>query len=120
MARLERIFQLQLDWSEMVWRESGCPMIAFTAELDDQPGAARDALQQNLERWRRRLVAEFKAMREPPMSEAEAQLAYFQLKSFLLGQHEARRMMDDADARQLAVSAFAALLDRLERTASAA
>jgi AcrR family transcriptional regulator len=118
--RLERIFELQLDWSEKAWPQSGCPIFAFSSELDDQPGAARDSLQQGLEVWRRRLVEQFKAMRDPPVSETEAQLAYFQLKSFLLGAQDARRMMGDADARKLATDAFGALLDRLARAAPVA
>jgi AcrR family transcriptional regulator len=118
--RLERIFELQLDWSETTWPESGCPIFAFSAELDDQPGPARDSLQQGLEIWRRRIVDEFKALREPPLTDAEAQLAYFQLKSFLLGAQDARRMMGDADARRLALDAFRALLDRLEHGVRAA
>jgi AcrR family transcriptional regulator len=119
-SRLEKIFELQLDWSEREWPQSGCPMFAFSAELDDQPGAPRDALQHALDRWRRALVQEFKLIRDPPLSDATAQLAYFQLKSFLLGQQDARRMMGDADARKLALAAFAALLDRIEKTVPAA
>lgn len=117
--RLEKAFEGQLDWHELEWPESGCPIMAFSAELDDQPGPQRDALQHSLARWRRTLVEEFKLMRDPPLSEEEAQLAYFQLKSFLFGHSDARRMMGDADARKLALAAFRALLDRIERPAAA-
>jgi branched-chain amino acid transport system substrate-binding protein len=38
--------------------------------------------------------------------------AYFQMRSFVLGHSEARRMMGDTDARRSAFAAFNALLDR--------
>jgi AcrR family transcriptional regulator len=118
-ARLEKIFERQSDWSELEWPDSGCPMLAFGAELDDQPGPLRDRLRETQERWRRTLVREFKALREPPMSDDEAQLGYFQMKSYLLGQTDTRRLMMDVGARKLGSSAFTTLLDRMARPARA-
>lgn len=112
-ARLERIFLLQSDWSETEWPDSGCPIMAFSLELDDQPGPLRDRLRLSMERWRGVLVREFRALREPALAEAEAQFGYFQMKSFLLGQADSRRLMMDAGARDLGATAFQALLDRM-------
>ncbi|ACG79069.1 transcriptional regulator, TetR family [Phenylobacterium zucineum HLK1] len=117
-ARLSRIFELWLDWEEKEWAKGGCPLMAFSVELDDQPGPARDLLQKRLQQWKRTLVRQFQEMREPPLSEPEAQAAYFQMKSFALGHLDARRIMGDADARRSAQAAFAALLDRTERQAA--
>jgi AcrR family transcriptional regulator len=117
-ARLERVFDLWLDWAESEWPKSGCPITAFSTELDDQPGELRDVFQGRLQAWRKTMVREIRALREPPLSEAEAQAAYFQMKSFVLGHSDARRMMGDADARRSAHAAFDALLDRTSRIAA--
>ncbi|HET6971166.1 MAG TPA: TetR/AcrR family transcriptional regulator [Phenylobacterium sp.] len=116
--RLEGIFQRWLHWGETEWKETGCPIMALSVELDDQPGPLKDLLQGRLREFRRRVVKEFQALRDPPLSEAEAQAAYFQMKSFLLGQSDARRMMGDSDAHRAAEAAFAALLDRTARQAA--
>lgn len=110
--RLERAFELWLDWAETEWPHSGCPVIALTIELDDQPGPLRDCLQARLHTWRATMIAEFRLLRDPPLSASEAQAAYFQMRSFVLGHSEARRMMGDIDARKSAFAAFHALIDR--------
>ncbi len=112
--RLETIFTLWLDWEDRVWPDSGCPIIALSVELDDQPGPPRDLLQKSLRQWRRTLINQFIDLRDPPLSEVDAQSAYFQMKSFAMGYTDARRMMGDQDARRSAATAFAALLDRTE------
>ena len=117
-ARLEGIFERWLDWSETVWSEGGCPIVALSVELDDQPGPLRDYLQARLQQWRRTLIREFQALGDPPLPEAEAAAAYFQMKSFVLGHAEARRLMSDPLARASAQAAFQALLDRTLRLAA--
>jgi AcrR family transcriptional regulator len=116
--RLEAVFDRWLDWSEERWPESGCPIMALSVELDDQPGPLRDQLQKRLQRWRKTLVREFRLLRDPPLSEPEAQAAYFQMKSFILGHSDARRMLGDSDARRSAAAAFESLLDRTARRAA--
>jgi len=117
-ARLEVIFDRWLDWSESEWVEGGCPILALSFELDDQPGALRDSLQKRLLQWRKTLMREFRATAEPPLAEAEAAAAYFQMKSYVLGHSEARRLMGDPDARASARGAFQALLDGTSRKAA--
>lgn len=117
-ARLETIFDGWLDWCDVEWPDSGCPIMAFSIELDDQEGPLRDFLQRRLHGWRKTLVREFTAMRQPPLSEGEAQAGYFQMKSFVLGHADARRMMGDVDARRCSKAAFEALLDRTQRAAA--
>jgi AcrR family transcriptional regulator len=116
--RVERIFERWLEWGDTEWRASGCPMYAFSVELDDQPGPLRDTLRERLAAFRARAIAEFRARRDPPLSHDEAQAAYFQTKSFLLGHADARRMMGDADARRATEAAFRALLDRTSQRAA--
>jgi len=117
-ARIEDVFRRWLHWGESEWADSGCPINALSVELDDQPGPLRDFLHTRLQRFRRNVVAEFRLLRDPPLSEAEAQAAYFQMKSFILGQADSRRMMGDEDAERSAVAAFEALLDRTSRSAA--
>ena len=117
-ARVEEVFRRWMHWGETEWAESGCPVMAISVELDDQPGALRDYLQTRLKRFRQNVVDEFRLLRDPPLSEAEAQAAYFQMKSFILGHSDSRRMMGDLDAERSAVEAFEALLDRTSRVAA--
>ncbi|WP_296595085.1 TetR/AcrR family transcriptional regulator [Phenylobacterium sp.] len=117
-ARLEVVFERWLHWGETEWADSGCPIMALSVELDDQPGPLRDLLHKRLQGWRKTVVREFRALRDPPLSEAEAQAGYFQMKSFILGHSDARRMMGDADAQRSAAAAFDALLDRTARMAA--
>jgi len=117
-ARVEEVFRRWLHWGETEWAESGCPIMALSVELDDQPGPLKDVLQTRLQRFRRNVVGEFRLLRDPPLSEAEAQAAYFQMKSFILGHGDSRRMMGDLDAERSAIAAFEALLDRTSKIAA--
>jgi len=111
-ARLETIFDRWLDWAEVENAEGGCLIMAASVELDDQPGPLRDLLHGRLEIWGKMLAKEMRAMRDPPLDNAEARAAVFQMKSFILGHSEAGRLMGEADAREAARAAFVALLDR--------
>lgn len=117
-ARLEGVFERWLDWSESEWAEHGCPIVSLSVELDDQPGPLRDQLQKGLMQWRRTLIREFQALSDPPLSEAEGAQAYFQMKSFVLGHSEARRLLGDPDARATAKAAFQGLLDRTAKASA--
>lgn len=116
--RLEVVFERWLHWGETEWADSGCPITALSVELDDQPGPLRELLHRRLQGWRKTMVREFCALRDPPLGEAEAQAAYFQMKSFILGHSDARRMMGDVDAQRWSAAAFDALLDRTVRIAA--
>ena len=117
-ARLEKVFELWLHWCEEDWAESGCPLMQLSVELDDQPGPLQDLLRKQLQAFRKTVTREFLWLRDPPLSDAEAQAAYFQMKSFILGHSDSRRMMGDDDARRSATAAFEALLDRTSRAAA--
>jgi AcrR family transcriptional regulator len=112
-ARLEAVFERWLDWGEVENAAGGCLIMAASMELDDQPGPLRDLLQTRVQRWRKTLAREWKALSDPPLSDAQAASAVFQMKSFILGHSDARRMLEDAGAREAARDAFAALLDRM-------
>jgi AcrR family transcriptional regulator len=112
-ARLEAIFEGWLDWSEVERAAGGCLIMAASIELDDQPGPLRDLLQKRVRTWRKTLAGEMQALRDPPLSDEQVAMAVFQMKSYVLGHNDARRMLEDETARKVARSAFWALLDRL-------
>lgn len=116
-ARLEAIFERWLDWSEVEKAAGGCLIMAASVELDDQPGPLRDLLQKKVRQWRKTLAKEMKALHEPPLSDDDAAMAVFQMKAYVLGHNDARRMLEDETARKVARGAFAALLDRLAQAA---
>ena len=111
--RLEAVFERWMDWVVHENEMGGCPVNAMIMEFDDQPGSLRDSLRQRMFQWRLHLVGDFKAMRDPPASDAEAWQAVFESKAFILGYSEVARLMEDRQARVWARTAFAALLDRL-------
>ena len=114
-SRLEAIFERWMDWAEVENAAGGCLIVAASVELDDQPGPLRDLLLEQQRKWGKTLAREFRALREPPVSDDEAASAAFQMKSFILGHNEMRRLMEDEGARRAARAAFYSLLDRTER-----
>lgn len=110
--RLARIFDLWLAWACEQNAGRGCLIMTAAVELDDQPGPLRDLLQSQLRRWEKTLVREFMALKDPPLPEQDAAIAAFQMKSFVLGHNESRRLLEDAGARALAQASFDALLAR--------
>ena len=112
--RLERVFERWLKWGESEYASGGCPISAASVELDDRPGKLRDYLQARMLRWRDRLTAEMQQVRNPPLKEEEARRAVFQMRSFVLGYSEARRLLEDPNARRAARAAFEALLERTQ------
>ncbi|WP_331088049.1 TetR family transcriptional regulator C-terminal domain-containing protein [Phenylobacterium sp.] len=113
----EPLHALSLD---EVWRLTGCPLKALSADLDDRPGPARDLLKARLAEFRTAVAAEVRRLRDPPLTEDEARTAYFELRSYFLGYSDARRMMGDESAQQHLVASLEALLDRAAGAALAA
>jgi AcrR family transcriptional regulator len=111
--RLEMVFERWMDWVVHENETGGCPINTMIMEFDDQPGPLRDYLRQRIFQWRLHLVGDFKAMRDPPVSDAEAWQAVFESKAFILGYSEVARLMEDRQARLWARKAFASVLDRL-------
>lgn len=114
-ARLEAIFDRWLDWSEVENAAGGCLIMSSSVELDDQPGPLRDKLHERLQQWRRLITREFMALRDPPLDREAAQMAAFEMNSFILGHASAGRFMRDRNARASAREAFLRLLDRTQR-----
>ncbi len=110
--RVEMVFDRWLDWTEVENAAGGCLIMAASVELDDQPGPLRDLLTRRIKQWRKALTREVKVLRDPELSDEEAAVVVFQMKSYVLGHADAKRLMGDSTARKVAHAAFAALLDR--------
>lgn len=104
--RLTLIFDRWLDWVETEAGPGGCLIMQASVEFDDQPGPLREYLRTCHLRWQKTIVGEIRALRDPPLSEDEAQQGAFDLKSYMLGFAEQRRLLDDVSARDRARSAF--------------
>lgn len=113
--RVSMIFDLWMDWVELDSGPGGCLIMQASREFDDQPGPIRDYLKECHVNWQKRMVAELKAAASPPLSDHEAVQAAFDMKSYILGFAEQRRLMDDANSRAWARGAFDALLSRIVR-----
>ncbi|MGA0603014.1 TetR/AcrR family transcriptional regulator [Caulobacter sp. KR2-114] len=113
--RLEAVFDRWIGWGTDARPEGGCPINAMAIELDDQPGPLREAMRERQFAWRSRLVADFKALRDPPSPDDEAWQAVFEMKGYVLALGEASRLLEDGRAKDQARRAMANLLDRIEQ-----
>jgi len=117
LPRIRAIFAGWSVWAERAGLPGGCFFVAAAAELDDQPGPARDALVRNQADWLDALaksaeiaIAEghFSGAVDPP------QFAH-ELYGLMLGLYHASRLMKDPSARDRATLAFEALIERASR-----
>jgi AcrR family transcriptional regulator len=112
--RLRELFRRALDWPTRSGLPGGCPMIAAAAELDDCPGAARDALVAQQNDWLDTLANLARvAKREGHFTGAlpPEQFAY-EVYGIQLMHHLASRLLSDPQADERARVAFDVLLRR--------
>ncbi|MEI7933226.1 MAG: TetR/AcrR family transcriptional regulator, partial [Alphaproteobacteria bacterium] len=112
-ARLKFIFERWLDWVETEGGPGGCPMAQASVEFDDQPGRVRDFLATMHRRWGKTLGPELRLLRDPPLTPQEIDQAVFDMRSYVMGFSQQRRLLDDLQARRLATGAFSGLIERL-------
>lgn len=117
VTRLRTLFESWLAWSEG-FEDGGCLFVAASSELDDQPGAVRDALVRDERDWLE-LIA---TVASTAVSEGEFrddldvdQLAY-EFHAITLSHQHASRLMRDPQAFDRARRAFDSLVERASTT----
>jgi len=110
--RIRALFDRWLRWVNTGGKK-GCLFVQSSAEFDDQPGAVRDALRVQQERWFAFLAEAGKraATEAHFRSDLDADQFAFELHGQLLGFHHAHRMMRDPQAQARLTQAFERLLD---------
>jgi AcrR family transcriptional regulator len=110
--RVRALFENWFDWAKASEIPGGCPFIAASSELDDQPGPLRDLLLDSQKDWlgvvsqaAKIAVDEghFKRGLDPD------QFAW-QVDSFIHGYHHSARLLRSKDAEKRARTAFEALV----------
>jgi AcrR family transcriptional regulator len=109
--RLRAMYQ---RWSAWGAQAGGCIFVSLSAELDDRPGPARDALAAALRDWLDTLATAARiAVDEGHLATTtDPQQVAFELYGIMLAQHDLGRLLDDPKTIQRSKRAFDALLAR--------
>lgn len=110
--RVRALFERWLVWSKQDFQPGGCIFLAASAELDDQPGPARDRLVASQRDWLEVLAGAARiAVEEGHFRRGlDAQQFAFELYAIALGLHQYVRLMRDGKAEKRARAAFGRLL----------
>jgi AcrR family transcriptional regulator len=110
--RLEQLFAGWLAWAAADEKTGGCPLLAASIELDDQPGELRDYLVGQQKAWLDCIAR----MATKAISQAEfrgdldVEQFAFEFNSIGLGFNFAYRLLDDPRAQRRAEHAFRQLV----------
>ena len=114
VPRLRAMFVNWLDWTESAELPGGCPMIGGATEFDDRPGPVRDRLAGGQRSWidtLRRAVRQ--AIDEGQLrSDTDPEQIAFEMFGIALVVHHHRRLLGYQKARERALAALEAVLDR--------
>ena len=112
-ARVLALFEHWLKWEQQVdIMPGGCVFMAASAELDDQPGPARDQLVASQRDWQETIAQAARIAKREGHFQAqldEAQFAY-ELYGIMSSYYYHQRLMRDEHAEQRARKAFDRLL----------
>jgi AcrR family transcriptional regulator len=112
--RLRAMFVNWLDWTESAELPGGCPMIGGATEFDDKPGPVRDMLATGQRAWIDTLKRGVRQAIEERQLRADTdpeQIA-FEMFGIALVVHHHRRLLGYQKARERALAALDALLER--------
>lgn len=114
LPRIREIFSRWMDWTQAVGLPGGCLFAAAAAELDDQPGPARDALVRTQADWFDALskAAEIAVAEGHFGPDVDPDQFAHELYAAMLGFHHSNRLMRDPKARDRASRSFEALVER--------
>ena len=115
--RIRALFTHWLDWADDQSLPGGCLLTAAAAELDDQPGPARDALVEVHRLWADTLARAVRIAIEERhfRPDVDPHLFAFQLHAIVLGYHNAKRLLRDPHAGRRARAAFESLINDARR-----
>jgi AcrR family transcriptional regulator len=110
--RVRALFEGWLEWAEDDTVPGGCLFMQATAELDDQPGPARDRLVESQRDWRDFLVDAVRRAVEVGhfRPDVDPELFAFQLFGLAFARQQGARLLHDPAADARARRAFDALV----------
>ncbi len=114
LARIRAIYESWRRWPKASGLPGGCFFVAATAELDDQPGPAREVLVQTQLDWLDTLSNTWRTAISTGELKADAdpeQLAY-ELYGIMLIDHLSTRLLADPKSEARSRAAFEALIER--------
>ena len=108
--RVHDLFERWLAWDST---EGGCPLVAASFELDDQPGPVRERLVRVQRDWAETLAMVFTSGISEGHFQPDADAHQFaqDVQGVMLAYHLASRLLADPRAAERARRALAALLD---------
>ena len=117
--RLRALFEKWMEWEQHESLPGGCVFMHATAELDDRPGAARDALVNHQRQWLEALVKAVRLTVEAGhfRDDVDPSLFAFQLYGIVLSYYHAARLFKNPDAKAYAMNAFESLMAGARRGA---
>jgi tetracycline repressor-like protein len=109
--RLRALFDRWLEWEQHESLPGGCVFMHATAELDDRPGPAREALVAQQRRWLDTLAKAVRLTVEAGHFRADVDPALFafQMYGIVLSYYHAARLFRDPSAKPHAIGAFESL-----------
>ena len=117
IARVRAVFDGWLEWTHQAL-QGGCIFVAAAAELDDQPGALRDALVRNERDWLEFIstVAGTAVAEGDLRDDLDLEQFAFEVHGVMLAHHHASRLLQDERAETKTRQAFESLLAGARRS----
>jgi len=119
LPRIERLFDLWVDWKDETFG-GGCPIIAAATDFDDRPGAIHDKVKYYIDE----MIGVIARAAEIAVEEGHfdkgldiRQFAY-EFWGLLLAQQHYHRLLQHGDANLLAKRAFDSLVERAAHPSS--
>ena len=114
VPRLRAMFLNWLAWTESADLPGGCPMIGGATEFDDKPGPIRDRLASGQVAWIDTLTRAVRQGAEEGQlrPDTDPEQIAFEMFGIALVVHHHRRLLGYLKARERAVRALDALLER--------
>lgn len=116
--RLRALFDHWMEWEQNESLPGGCVFMHASAELDDRPGPARDALVDHQRRWMDTLAKAVRLTIEAGhfRADVDPSLFAFQLYGIVLSYYHSARLFRDPDAKSRAIAAFESVVASARRT----